>query len=86
MPPSIRAASGPRRLGLSDPRDAEVRPLAVGCRPSLRPVALPLAEQSGRAGAVTATGVNHPPRGGPAHDSFDHPEVAEADDRIGDQT
>ena len=28
--------------------------------------------------------MNHPPRGGPAHDSFDHPEVAGSDDRIGD--
>jgi hypothetical protein len=41
---------GQRRPGLSDPRNAEVRPLPGRCRPTLGPAALPVAEQSSRAG------------------------------------
>jgi hypothetical protein len=33
---------------------------------------------------MAAAGVNHPRRGAAAHDCFHHPEVAEADDRLGD--
>ena len=51
---------GQRRPGLSDPRNAEVRPLAGGCRPTLSPAALPVAEQSSRVGAVTGVGVEQP--------------------------
>jgi hypothetical protein len=51
---------GQRRPGLSDPRNAEVRLLAGGCRPTLRPAALPVAEQRSRAGAVTRVGVGEP--------------------------
>ena len=49
-----------RRPEGSDPRSAEVRPLARGCRRTLSPAALPVAEQSSRAGAVTAVGVRRP--------------------------
>jgi hypothetical protein len=43
--------------GLSDPRNAEVRPLARGCRLTWAQAALPVAEQSGRAVGVTGVGV-----------------------------
>jgi hypothetical protein len=39
-----------------------VRPLAGGCRPTLSPAALPVAEQSSRAGAVTGVGVQRQSR------------------------
>ncbi len=52
---------GQRRPRLSDLRNAEVRPLAGGCRPPLRPAALPVAEQSSREGVVTSVGVERPP-------------------------
>jgi hypothetical protein len=45
---------GQRRPRLANPRNAEVRLLAGGCRPTLSPAALPVAEQSSHAGAVTA--------------------------------
>jgi hypothetical protein len=48
---------GQRRAGLSDPRNAEVRPLAGGCRPTLSPAALPVGGQSSHAAAVTGIGI-----------------------------
>jgi hypothetical protein len=49
-----------RRPRLSDPRNAEVRLLAGACRPTT-PVALPVAEQSSRAGVVTGVAVIQQP-------------------------
>jgi hypothetical protein len=45
-----------RRCGLSDPRDAEVRPVP-GLLSTLGTVAVPITEQSGRAGGAPALGV-----------------------------
>jgi hypothetical protein len=59
----------PRR---SDPRNAELRPPAGGCRPSSSAAALTVAEQSSRADAVTGVGVEEP-RLGPARDGRRRP-------------
>ena len=51
-----------RRHGPPDPRNAEVRPLALGCRSTLTTATLPLAEQSGRVDAATPIGVEQSDR------------------------
>ena len=51
---------GQRRPGLSDPCNAEVCPSPGVSRPTVKPAALPVAEQSSRAGAVTGVGVTGP--------------------------
>ena len=48
---------GQRRREPPDPRNAKVRQLAGSCRPTLSPAALPVAEQSSHAAAVTGVGV-----------------------------
>jgi hypothetical protein len=66
--PNDRAVASPpddegqRRPRLSNPRNADVRLLAWGCRPTLSPAALPVAEQSAHAGAVAACGVEEQSR------------------------
>lgn len=46
---------GQRRLGLADPRNTEVRPRRR-LPTDLEPAALPVADQTSRAGAVTGAG------------------------------
>jgi hypothetical protein len=57
-----RKTAPARTVGYSH---TEVRRLAGGCRPTLSPTALPVAEQSSRAGAVTGVGVKQQRIAGP---------------------
>ena len=67
-----RDSAGPDARILAMP----VRPLAGGCRPTLSPAALPVAEQSSRAGAVTGVGVMQASGNAAADDWFPRRTVA----------
>ena len=68
---------GQQRPGLSDPRSAEVRPAGWGCRPTLSPIALPVAAERSRRAALTGVGVKQAHLIRPATDGAHAPSVAD---------
>jgi len=58
--PAIFFTEATQAVDYPNHRNAEARPLAGGCRSTLSPAALPVAEQSSRASAVTGVGVDEP--------------------------
>jgi hypothetical protein len=73
---------GQRQSGLSDSRDAEVRPWTGGCRPTLGPAALPVAELSCRAAPVTGIGVRQQQRPGVSRGSIRRTAAVPGGDRF----